>query len=328
MKEEVYEASLEPEVIKQCREDLVTLAVYKEAPTPMQRLQAPLFDLDRVWKLMDGAIDVHVHSGPDAYCTRVYDELELSMQACQAGMQGIVHKCHSSPTARSASIVQKAVNQWAEQHNKRKIDIFGGVVLNYAVGGLNPEAVAANIKIGGKFVWMPNLDASHHRKVMGLKGGIEVLDENDNVVPPLREIFSLIAEADVVLSLCHQSTKERLILIDEAKKQGVKRIELVHPIEGIVKMTPEQMKLATDKGAYLGMYCINFEPLNFSWDLFMEAVGAVGCDKMIAGTDCGHYQMGTPVDSLRVFIAGMLSHDISDEDVKKIVKINARNLLY
>lgn len=33
---------------------------------------------------------------------------------------------------------------------------------------------------------LPNLDASFHRKVIGMPGGIEGLDESEHIVPPLR----------------------------------------------------------------------------------------------------------------------------------------------
>ena len=164
------------------------------------------------------------------------------------------------PSARSAYFVQKSVDQWAEENNKKKIDVRGGVMLGYSVGGLNPEAVLVSYRIGGKHVWLPNKDASFHHKLYGIPGGIEVLDENDRVVPPLREILKLIAEGDMVLSLCHQSVKERFTIIDEAIKVGVKRIEVGHPNALTAKMTIEQMKIAADKGAFLGLYCASFGP--------------------------------------------------------------------
>lgn len=328
MKEEIYEVSLSPQVKEQLSHEASFASVHGGAPSLIERMKSHSFDLDRVWRLMNGAIDIHIHGGPEAYVTRLYDELEIALQACQAGMRAIAFKCHSSPSTRSAKIVQKVVNQWADEHGKARTDIFGGIVLNYDVGGLNPAAVAASIAMGGKIVWMPTRDASHHNRVKGGTGGIAVLDDNDHVVPPLKEIFSLIAEGDAVLSLTHQSTKERLIMIDEAKQAGVQRIEVAHPIEAITRMTVEQMKLAADRGAYLGMYCLNFAPAHWSWDLFIEAVKIVGVDRIIASTDSGHYKFARPVDSLRLYITGMLEHGVSDKDVEKMVKTNPGNLLY
>jgi hypothetical protein len=48
------------------------------------------------------------------------------------------------------------------------VEIYGGLVLNWIAGGLNPHAVDASIKMGGRMVWMPTLSAQHH---IGFFGG-------------------------------------------------------------------------------------------------------------------------------------------------------------
>ena len=86
-------------------------------------LKTPLFDMDRVWKLMEGVIDIHVHSGPEAYAVRVADELELAIQACQAGMAAVVFKCHSVPNQRSTTLLQRVVDLAA-----KGVQVKGGLV--------------------------------------------------------------------------------------------------------------------------------------------------------------------------------------------------------
>src|SRR5512147_174831 len=163
MKEEIFEPALaDDKVLQKLRQDPSLRAAYGAVPAGYTRLTAPRFDMERVWKLMDGAVDVHIHPGPDAYNARVYDELEIAIQACRTGMKAVVYKGHSMSSARSAYFVQKAVNQWAEQNNRKKIDVRGGVMLGYSVGGLNPEAVLTSYRIGGKHVWLPNKDSSFH----------------------------------------------------------------------------------------------------------------------------------------------------------------------
>jgi hypothetical protein len=330
MTEAIFEPALADEkLLQQLRQDPALRAAYGAVPAGYSRLTAPRFDMNRVWKLMDGAIDVHIHPGPDAYNARVYDELEIAVQACQMGMKAVVYKGHSMQSARSAYFVQKAVDQWAEQHGKKKIDVRGGVMLGYAVGGLNPEAVLTSYRVGGKHVWLPNKDSSFHHKLFGIPGGIDVLDEDDHVVPALREVLALVAEGDMVLSLSHQSVKERFVIIDEAKKMGVKRIEICHPNALTAKMTVAQMKAASEKGAFLGMYCASFEPRHmWDWEEFMEAVKVVGCDRIVIGTDCGSFAYPAPIESLRLFITGMLMRGIPDKDVERMVKINPSEMLY
>ena len=328
MDKDIYEAALEKENIRTARNYTSLIASYGVSSPGASRLNAPLFDMSRVWGLLEGAVDTHIHSGPCANCTRSFDELEMAIQACKVGMKAVVFKCGSMPSTRSASIVQKVANQWADEQGKERTDVFGGVVLNYCVGGLNPEAVFCSYRMGGKFVWLPNKDASFHRKIMGLPGGIEVLDERDRIVPPLKEILKMIAEGDMVLSLGHQSTKERFIILDEAKKFKVRRIELVHPTQVTAKMTVEQMKVAADKGAFLGFYCVDFDPRQWSWDTFLEAIKVVGVARLICATDSGTFDLPSPVEAMRLFITRMLSHNISEKDVERMVQTNPTTLIY
>lgn len=300
-------------------------AVFQSAGTP---LQSTLFDIERVWKLMDGSIDVHIHSAPEAYATRIGDEVDLAIQACQAGLRAVVFKCHSAPNARSKGVVQKAVDQWAGEHGKRKTDVFGGVTLNYSVGGLNPEAVMVNARLGGKYVWTPTFDSATHRRVMGKSSGIEVLDENGKMAPGLKEIFSLIAEADMVLGLCHLTSKEMFVLIDQARMQNVKRIEIVHANFPKFRFTMEDLKLAVEKRVYIGLYSYATRPPVFDWDYYLEAISTVGVDHIVFGSDTGSFSSLIPTESIRMLITGLLIAGVPDKDIEKIVKLNPEALLY
>lgn len=311
--------------------------VLRTTPTAPPYLGGPLskdlFDMDRVWRIMDGAIDVHVHGGPEAYVARVADELELAIEACENGMGAIVFKCHSAPSSRSAKIVQNYINHWAESHNKQKIDIFGGVVLNYAVGGLNPEAVEVNYRLGGKYVWLPTMDSNYKLySEIGTPGRIETLDESGFIVPKLKEILDLIAQTDMVLCITHQCTKERFAIIDAAKKIGVKRIELAHP-DKLDRLSIEEMKMIAGKGVYIGLYSMNLaEPgypsPSFDPEFMLQIIREVDTRYLVAGTDAGAFIVTKPVESMRRFITWMLHFGIPDETVEKIVKINAKKLLY
>lgn len=303
--------------------------VYKRPPFASggSPSKAGLFDMDRVWRIMDGAIDIHCHSGPEAYAARSATELEMSLRACEAGLAAVVFKCHSTPSARSARLVQDVVNQWAKEHGKRKTDIFGGVVLNYAVGGLNPEAVVVNARLDGKYVWLPTLDSVPDRAWAELPGGVVLFDENGGVVEPLKQIFDLISQTEMVLGLCHQKGKEQLVLLEEARRAGVRRIELVHPTYSIFKMSIEEMKSAVEQGAYLGIYSFSLNP-GFDADLVLRVIKEIGPEHLVMGSDCGMFTGDSPVDGMRRLITWMLHSGVPDKTVERIAKINAKELLY
>jgi hypothetical protein len=95
-----------------------------------------------------GAIDVHVHTIPDSEAWRI-DSIEMARLARARGMRGLVLKSHWEPTATIAYLVRKEVPG---------LEVFGGINLSRAVGGINPAAVEEMAKVTGGFgriVWMP-----------------------------------------------------------------------------------------------------------------------------------------------------------------------------
>ncbi len=107
---------------------------------------------------IESAIDFHIHSSPDVM-PRKLNDFEVAKLAARAKMKAVVLKNHYASTAARAVLVNKILPQ---------IEVFGGVVLNHAVGGINSDAVDAMHRIGGKYgkvVWLPTVDAEHHLQV-------------------------------------------------------------------------------------------------------------------------------------------------------------------
>jgi len=75
-----------------------------------------------------GVIDMHVHSHPDVF-GRNMDDIDVAQLAKAKGLRGILLKNHISETASRAALVMKVVPG---------IEIFGGIVLNRAVGASIP----------------------------------------------------------------------------------------------------------------------------------------------------------------------------------------------
>ena len=73
---------------------------------------------------LEGVVDLHVHAGPDSRPRSVSD-LEAARGAKDAGMRAILLKNHFTMTADRAALAMEQVEN---------LEIFGGVVLNRAVG--------------------------------------------------------------------------------------------------------------------------------------------------------------------------------------------------
>ncbi len=338
MNDEVFEASLTDEMLRRMRGNALLsgraggASLYSPLDRSFEALKAymksPPFKVERVWDLLRGAYDVHQHSGPSPHTERMFDELDLAIHGCYIGLAGIVFKEQYGASTRSARIVQQAVDRWADEHGKQHIEIFGGVALNYAVGGLNPDAVVASYRTGGKYIWLPSVDANHHRAAVnqGVGQGIDVIDAQGNVVPAARQILELIAETDMVLGVGHQSTRERFAIVREAVAMGIQRIEITHVNFPPSWLTPEQCKAMADMGAYISVYAV--DDAYFSWDDIMAVYHAVGPERMLIGSDRGHISIGHPIDGLRHFIVKFMQSGVPDEHIRLMCQTNARNLLH
>src|SRR5262245_17040700 len=99
-------------------------------------------------RLLAGAVDVYVHGAPDIYPRR-FDDIELSRCLRDAGLRAAVNRHHWSPTAERAALARAATG----------FDLRGGIVLNGATGGINPDAVEMALRSGAVWVSLPSMNA-------------------------------------------------------------------------------------------------------------------------------------------------------------------------
>lgn len=280
---------------------------------------------------MDGAIDIHLHAWPYPLINAGWDQIEISKRAYKAGMKAIVFKSHTIPTSATTPFVQRIINIYAQDIEREPTQIFGGVTLNYAVGGLNPAAVQICAKLGEKVVWLPSHDSTHHHWVMGETGGIELLTKDGEVVPQLKEIFKIIAENNMILDPCHASTKERFKIIKEAKKTRVKRIIITHPNWNVAKATIKQQLGMAKMGAYIGLFVYasvpNFNNPNCDPLEMIEIIKQVGSENIVVATDLGTIINVHPVEGMKLFIRILLVCGIEKKDIEIMIKRNLSYLL-
>jgi uncharacterized protein DUF6282 len=287
-----------------------------------------------VLHVLRGGIDIHLHGYPEALVDTGWDFAWTAKQAYDAGMRAIVCKSMLCDTAPMAYFIQQIVDKYIEEKGgeRRPFNVYGGVVLNWSMGGLNPAAVATSAKLGAKIIWLPSHDAAHHMKVLEEDGkGVEVIDAHDNVLPELVEIFKIVAKYDIILDLCHTGTKERFIMTEEAQKYGVKKILLTHPQWSVNRMSVDQMVEISKMGAYIGLFMYSAVP-HFNNPVcdraeVLEMIRRVGPDKCCIATDYGSMLNPPPVEGMKLFIRLLLAMGVSEEDIRTmLVTTNVRLL--
>jgi hypothetical protein len=294
-----------------------------------------------------GAVDVHTHGGSEPRSTeRMMDEFDMAIEYTQAGFEAVVVKTHHTPSASRNILVQKFIDRWAKEHDMKPTQVVGGVTLNYTVGGLNPAAVRVVAEFpNGKFVWLPCMDSYEHAQIV--KGGvgafcrepkpegIKLLDDKGEIVPELEEILGIVADNDMVLSTGHYTAPTKMVVIEEAKRAGVKRIVNdhinLHPKYRIhpTAMTIEEMKEAAKAGSMLGIsviwYCNPYipQPQVFTRQIIKE----VGAEHLVLGSDLGEPYTIHYVEGIKWLVRTLLWRGISKTDVERILKHNGAKLL-
>jgi hypothetical protein len=277
--------------------------------------------------LVRDAIDMHMHPGPSAGPCR-FDAIEAAQQAQQAGMKAIVLKSHSY-TAAVATIVSQLVPG---------IKVIGSLCLNYEVGGLNYHAVQNAAGLGAKVVWMPTFSAANSINKMRELGlplegeGISLLDKMGNLVPEMERILSIIKDNDMVLATGHISPQETFALLKTAKKAGIVKMVVTHPTDiefGENHFTINDLKELAAIGAFIEFTLIGILPNEFCHDPaeIAQTIKTIGPEHCIVSTDLGQPQNPLPVEGMRLFIATLLHHGITQKEVEMMIKSNPAKLL-
>lgn len=271
-------------------------------------------------KLLLGAIDMHVHSSPDVIPRRL-DDLAVVAQARAAGMRAIVLKNHCCETCARAYLLNSIQGD---------VKVFGGLVLNDTVGGLNPRAVETALKMGGDEIWMPTKSAANHQHFFGGRSGLTVLD-GVTVRAEVRAIVRLIADAGAILATGHLSPEESRILIEYALAAGVRRISVTHPEWGVTAMPLEcQQQLAQTGAVFFERCLISTQPgfkFTVPFDVVVHQIRSVGVETTIAATDHGLPQIATPVDAMRSYIHKLAAAGFTSTEISRMVRDNPATLL-
>ncbi|PKB68874.1 MAG: hypothetical protein BZY81_00265 [SAR202 cluster bacterium Io17-Chloro-G4] len=214
-------------------------------------------------------VDVHVHVGPE-FGSRDHDALSLAKELALVNMKAVM-KNHFISTTGLASLARNITGL---------SNVFGSVVLNHGVGGVNVQAVRAALsgnkdevknaheEVRGKeptVVWMPTFHSKLHLETFGHDylpewvGGdtrftstqeevspCEVVDGAGNVLEEVQQVLRWIASNDLVLATSHLSKDEITAVVRAAVAHGVQRIIITHPFFKVTDMTVQEQQILVD----------------------------------------------------------------------------------
>ncbi len=284
---------------------------------------------------LTGAIDMHVHAAPDII-QRKYTDAQLVQQYRALGMDGFVSKCHHGDTSSRSAMMAELFPQ------KKGRAVYGGVVLNHSVGGLNPDAVTACGKMGGRVVWFPTVDAAndaHYKKqhknpALGQaneqptrKQKISILDEQGKLKKAAYEVLEAVRAQDMVLATGHLSPRESLVLVRGAAAMGLKKIIVTHVTLPLTYMDLSLQQSFLACGALLE-HCF-YTPYHklVSWQEIAASIRQAGAEHIILSTDLGQKNGPNPAAGLQEFAQRLYAQGIDGASLRQIMVENPRRLL-
>jgi len=278
-----------------------------------------IFALSAKAQTLTGAIDMHAHSDPDG-TPRKIDAIDLARLAKERGMRAIVLKNHYEPTASLAYIVRKEVPG---------IEVFGGISLDLTVGGVNPAAVEWMTKVKGGYgrvVWMPTFDSEAQVKRDQQQRPFARVVQDGKLVPEAVKVISIVAQHNLVLETGHSAGSEALLLIREAKRQGVQRVMVTHALTNPGgPLTMDEIREAAKMGAYIELVYSPFNDEALQKDA--EVIHAVGAGLVVLSSDLGQPANPLHPDGLLALYKGLVAHGISEAEVDQMSKANPAKLL-
>jgi hypothetical protein len=286
----------------------------------------------RIDRLLVGAIDPHVHSGP-SIAPRALDHLDLARQMSEARFAAVITKDHDYSGVMTAALI-------AKHHPELCTRVYSGITLNNVVGGLNPYAVEHTAAMGGKIVFMPTLAAENHLHWEKTSGwvhpastqkmrpatGIPVLDANKQVRDDTKDILDVVARTGMALASGHLHISETWIVFEEAKRRGVKTLILTHP-EDIVDASLNDVKGIAAMGAFVEhSLCMFLDGSKFKTrteEDLRQQIDAGGVDQTIMCSDLGQTGVFSPLEGFRRGVKLCLELGYDDAQIRKMVSTNA-----
>ncbi|HEV8318045.1 MAG TPA: DUF6282 family protein [Vicinamibacterales bacterium] len=277
---------------------------------------------DPVAHALDGAFDIHVHSYPDDR-DRSLDGIEATLIARVQGMRGLVLKNHYDPTAGLAYLARKQVPG---------IEVFGGIDLNLPVGGMNPHAVEHMTQVQGgwgRMVWMSTFDAENQVRYSKENRPFVSVSRGGELLPATKDVIAVIAKHQLTLATGHVSAEEALMLVREARRQGIQHIVLTHAMNAPIQMSVAQMQEAAKLGAFIE-FCGSTmleSAAAARVDRYADAIRKVGPQSIILSSDLGQKGNPLPTSGFAAFILALGAKGFTEQELDRMSKQNPARLL-
>jgi hypothetical protein len=277
-------------------------------------------------RLVAGGWDLHVHAAPSLF-ERRGDVWDLAGACAAAGMAGVVLKSHHGSSVEAAALVGARVPSLA---------VYGGVVLNGFVGGLNALAVETCLALGGRIVWLPTVHAAAHEACFGTLGGfpfqaskvarrpargLSILDTDGRLARGMLEVLEVLEGRPAVLATGHVSAREILALAGHLRETRADvRLLLTHVFFKVPRLTVDELRVLQSDRTWFETAWFTVSPKgNATAAQVATWIGALPSARWIMSSDSG--QAGSPPgpEALETFARGLIESGLEERRVRAML---------
>jgi hypothetical protein len=283
--------------------------------------------------LLDGLVDMHVHSGPSPFPRR-FDHVEAAQDGARIGMRAMVAKSHHHNTQMDLLAMKGRLAGVAAT-------AYGGIALNSTVGGLNVHAVRMCLRMGGKVVWFPTISSGRHIDCHPEDGAfptttvpltlerIDIVDDTGELKPEAAEILDEIKEQEAVVNGGHMYPEYIRTLFQAAKERGITRMVVSHP-DFVIGAEPDLCRELIALGAYIEHEVGMYDPEGSQhWDprQLLTWIEALGPEHTVLASDFGQATNPKPVDAWLRVAEALLDLGLPEKDLRRMACDNPAYLL-
>jgi hypothetical protein len=176
---------------------------------------------------------------------------------------------------------------------------------------------------------MPTHDSEHEVDYYKETRAKAVVSRNGKLIPEVHEVLDLIKERNLTLATGHVTPDEVFMIMAEAKKRGISRIIVTHPLLGpqFTELTIPQMQEAVKLGGAIEITAGALRSDGTAKTRAIEAIRALGTQHVFIGSDSG--LVGTPnhPDSLAMAIKSLRAAGFSEQDLNRMFKETPARLI-
>jgi hypothetical protein len=174
---------------------------------------------------------------------------------------------------------------------------------------------------------MPTHDSEPEVKAGKENRPFVAVSRNGQLLPEVLEVLSVIAQNDLTLATGHVTPDEAFLIMREAKKRGVQRMIVTHPLLGLGgAMTVEQMQEAAKLGAYIEVTAGTVSREGAGQARAFDAIRKVGPAMTFVSSDSGLPGNNHP-DALALAAKALRGAGFTENELNMMFKDNPAKLI-